>query len=494
MKFKSLYSRIALTFAVLILLFGGLCGGLDLIAAKNHQQEIIQRLSRGLAEHIASHWPLSKANALDTKAVGELFHMLMVVNPSIEVYLLDNNGSILAHQAPPGRVQKQQVSLAPIKKFLAGAHLPLRGDNPRNPKQQEIFSATPLLKDGNNVGYLYIVLAGDEYQRLAADVWQSHVFQTGIWTGLGALLLTLLVGLGLFAVITRRLNALTCTVAAFEDMNFVGGLHVCPKITKSPDEIGQLASTFEHMAERITTQMQQIKSQDELRRDMVANVSHDLRTPLTSMQGYLETLLRKSNTLSQEDQQRYLEVAVRQSQRVSHLAHELFELAKLECEEVHPSCEQFFLQELIQDVVQKFELPAQNRGIQIKANFAQKIPMVYADIAMIERVLTNLIDNALRHTPEGGTITLELENSSSHVLVKLSDTGSGIPEEHLATLFERSSPLRQSSGKSHGGGGLGLLITKRILQLHGSTIEALSDGRGAMFFFNLPTMAGLNTH
>lgn len=492
MKFKSLYSRIALTFALLILLFGGLCGGLDLIAAKNHQQEIIQRLSRGLAEHIASHWPLAKADELDNKSVGELFNMLMVVNPSIEVYLLDSTGLILAHQAPPGRVQQQHVALAPIQAFLSESSLPLRGDNPRNPQKQEIFSVTPLLKEGRNVGYLYIVLAGDDYQRLAADVWQGHVFKIGMWTGLGGLLLTLMVGLGLFAVITRRLNTLTYTVAAFEEMNFDGGLHICPKITKSSDEIGLLARTFEHMSERIGLQMQQIKAQDELRREMVANVSHDLRTPLTSMQGYLETLLRKSNTLSPAEQQRYLEVAVRQSQRVSHLAHELFELAKLEYEEVRPNYEQFFVQELIQDVVQKFELTANNRGIPIKACFIQDMPMVYADIAMIERVLTNLIDNALRHTPDGGKITLELEHDSKNVLVRVSDTGSGIAEEYLANLFERSSPLRQSSGKTHGGGGLGLLITKRILQLHGSTIEALSEGRGAMFTFNLPTLANLN--
>lgn len=490
MKFTSLYSRIALTFALLILLFGGLCGGLDFYASKNQQQEIIQRLSRGLAEHIASHWPLlSKANELDKKSISELFHMLMVVNPSIEVYLLATNGLILTHQAPPGRVQTEYVTLGPITEFLAGSPLPLKGDNPRNPNKQEIFSVTPLQHDGIQVGYLYIVLTGDSYQQLATGVWQDHVFQTAIWTGLGGLILTLLAGLGLFAVITRRLDALSCTVAAFEEMNFSGGLHVCPKITASSDEIGRLANTFEHMAERITTQMQHIKSQDELRREMVANVSHDLRTPLTSIQGYLETLLRKSNALSLDERQRYLEVAVRQSQRVSHLAHQLFDLAKLEYEEVQPNFESFFVQELIQDVVQKFALDAQNKGIQLGASFVQEIPMVYADIAMIERVLTNLIDNALRHTPEGGIIILELEQDGNLVNIRVSDTGSGIAEEHLVNLFERSSPLRQSSGKSHGGGGLGLLISKRILQLNNGTIGAMSAGNGATFVFSLPTAA-----
>lgn len=493
MKFTSLYSRIAFTFAILILLFGGLCGGLDWYAAKNHQQEIIQRLSRGLAEHIAASWPLlSQTNQLNELAVKELFHWMMVVNPSIEVYLLDTNGFILSHQAPPGRVQLKQVAIKPIDDFLEGAALPLKGDNPRNPSKQEIFSASALQNNGKVVGYLYIVLTGDEYQRLASDVWEDHVFQTAIWIRFAGLALTLLVGLGLFAVITRRLDALSCTVAAFEEMNFSGGLHVCPKITASSDEIGRLATTFEHMAERITTQMQHIKHQDELRREMIANVSHDLRTPLTSIQGYLETLLRKSTALSLDEQHRYLEVAVRQSQRVSHLAHQLFELAKLEYEEVKPHFEPFFVQELIQDIVQKFELTANSRKIQIKSSFTQKIPMVYADIAMIERVLTNLIENALRHTPEGGKITLELEQHDNNVTVKVSDTGSGIAEEHLATLFERGSPLRQSRGKNHDGGGLGLLITKRILQLHNSTIEAMSAGYGATFVFSLPSIGSSN--
>lgn len=263
MTFRSLYSRIALTFAALILLFGGLCGGLDLIAAKNHQQEIIQRLSRGLAEHIAGHWPLSKDGEFDDKAVRELFHMLMVVNPSIELYLLDPAGKILAYDAPPGRVRLSEVAPGPLRDFLEGAALPLKGDNPRNPERREIFSATPLQRGDRTVGYLYIVLAGDDYRRLTENVWQGHVFQSAAWTGAGALLLTLAAGLGLFSVITRRLNALTRTIAAFDDSGFSGALKLDPALRKSPDEIGQLASAFGRMAERIAAQMQQIKAQDE---------------------------------------------------------------------------------------------------------------------------------------------------------------------------------------------------------------------------------------
>lgn len=483
MRFQSLYGRIALTFAALTLLFGGLCGGLDWVAAKSHQQEIVQRLSRGLAGHIAGHWPLLKDGAVDAQAVKELFHMLMVVNPGVEFYLLDPQGRILAFDAPPGRVKLERVDLAPVAAFLADPKLPLVGDNPRNPQTREIFSAAPLREQGRVPGYLYIVLAGDEYRRWAGAVWQGHVFQVAAWVGAGALLLTLGVGLGLFFAITRRLDALTQAVAAFDEADLAAGLRLAPA---GRDEIGQLAAAFTRMAERIAAQMRQIKAQDEQRRDMVANVSHDLRTPLTSLQGYLETILRKSDQLTEEDKRRYLHVAVRQSRRVAQLAEELFELARLECEEVSPALERFSLPELAQDVVQKFELAAAGKQVRVAALPTPEIPLVLGDIGMIERVLGNLLDNALRHTPEGGEVRIELSiGQPGEVVVRVADTGSGIAEEHLPGLFERGSPLRQSPAK--GRGGLGLLISKRILQLHGSAIEAGSEpGGGAVFAFSLP--------
>ena len=485
---NSLYRRIALIFANLLLLFGGLCGGLELLSAKKHQQEIVQNLSRGLAEHIASHWALFKQDTFDKKAAEDLFYMLMVVNPSIELYLLDNEGKILSYNAPPGRVQLQQVDLKPVHAFLSGDALPLKGDNPRSPESREIFSATQLSRDGQAVGYLYIILAGDDYYRLANDIWRGHVFQTAMFTGTGVLILTLGSGLLLFYLLTRRLDKLTSKVTAFDRADFTGSLELEEHIQRSPDEIGRLAAAFSRMANRIENQVEQIKAQDEMRREMVANVSHDLRTPLTSMQGYLETMLRKSDQLTVTERQQYLEVAVRQSRRVSHLAQELFELAKLELKEVQPHFEYFSIQELVQDVVQKFDLAAKAKGIQIEVQFHDDFPQVYADIEMIDRVLSNLLDNALRHTPENGLIELSLQPDLTGVVkVCIKDSGVGIPEEHLPGLFERDSMLRKAPRK-HTGGGLGLLISKRILELHSSDIEAFSsDGNGAIFMFNLPS-------
>ncbi|PPC90095.1 MAG: two-component sensor histidine kinase [Methylobacter sp.] len=486
MTFKSLYSRIALTFALLMLVFGGLYESIQMFAAIYNQQEISQRLNRGLAAHIAGHWPLlADDHEVDSESVNELFHMLMMTNPGIEVYLLDAEGVILAHEAPPGAMQLNKVSLAPIQAFLAGAALPLAGDNPANPANPSVFSVAELEIRGETAGYLYIIVTGNNYRQLADQIWQGHAFQLAAWASVWALLILLSTGLGLFSILTRRLNALTCTVAAFDKMGFDGALHVCPKISASRDEIGMLAQAFEIMAGRISDQMSQLQRQSDLRSDMIANVSHDIRTPLASMQGYLETLLRISDTLSIEEQQRYLHAAVRQSRHVALLSQQLFELAKLECEEETPNCEAFNIQELAQDLMQKFELTASQRGITLRTVFDSSLPMAWADIGMIERVLTNLIDNALRYTPQGGEIVLELAQNRSRIHVRVSDTGTGIAEEHLAGLFDRASPLRKYSRK-HGGGGLGLLITKTILQLHGSTISVVNEDTGATFTFALP--------
>lgn len=481
----TLYGRIALVFAALTLLCGGFTAWLFMEATNRHQQEVIQKLSRDLAGHIAGHTDLISELKWNRAAVDDLFHMLMVVNPSIEVYLLDKNGHIDAHVAPPGRVQDDTVDLAPIRAFLGGAPAPLSGDDPRDPDQGKIFSVAPLIQDGATVGFLYVVLAGEDYQRTAADVWRSQTFTTASRMMLVMVGLTLLAGLAAFALITRRVRRLIREVKELEQRGFEAREEELQAVPGAEDEIGQLHQAFRQMAGRITSQVRELKRQDQLRREMVANISHDLRTPLTSLQGYLETLSLKSGTLSEADRQRYLDVAVRQSRKVSKLAQELFELAKLECEVIKPHKETFALPDLIQDVLQKFELSAREKQVTFDAAIAANLPPVMADLGMMERVLTNLLDNALRHTPPQGQVCVELSVVGGNVLVRVADNGSGIPAALRAHLFERPSPLRDGFGRTSGG--LGLIIVKRILNLHGSAIRLEEQsGQGAAFSFALP--------
>ena len=480
---RSLYGRLALVFALLTLACGGFTAWLYRDMTGRHQQEVLQRLSKDLADHIASHSDLVKELKWNRPAVEQLFHMLMVVNPGIEVYLIKANGHIDAHVAPPGAVKRQWVDLAPVRAFLDGGRFPLLGDDPRSPTARKIFSVAPCVQDGHTVGYLYVILAGEAYDRLAADVWDSRAFASGAQLMLAMLVLTLVAGLAAFGLITRRLRRLTGEVAALE----ANGLRpaVADSAREGDDEIGLLRRAFHQMAERIAAQMDELRRQDELRREMVANIAHDLRTPLTSLRGYLETLKLKSGQLSEEERSRFLDVAVRQSQKVSRLAQELFELARLECDAVKPQKEGFALAELLQDVLQKFELPAREKGVELRADVSPELPAVLADLGMIERVLTNLIDNALRHVPAGGWIRVELAREDGRVQVRVSDNGGGIPGAMRADLFDRPSPLRDGYGRSSGG--LGLIIVKRILSLHDSVIRLEErEGAGAVFSFALP--------
>ena len=483
---RTLYGRLALVFAGLTLICGGFTAWLFMDATSRHQQEVLQRLSKDLATHIAGHTDLVKQLKWNRPAVDDLFNMLMVVNPSIEVYLIKADGHIDAHVAPPGRVKREWVDTAPIQAFLAGDRFPLLGDDPRSTTARKIFSVAPCVQDGHTVGYLYVILAGEDYDRLAANVRDSQTITTATWLMGGLTVLTLSAGLIAFALITRRLRRLGREVQAFS----AGGPETIealpPPEAHAQDEIGQLRQAFHHMATRIASQVGELKRQDQVRREMVANISHDLRTPLTSLQGYLETLSLKSGQVSEEEQTRYLDVALRQSRKVSRLAQELFELAKLECEVTQPVKEAFALPELVNDVLQKFELSASQKGVSLHVHIPDDLPPVLADLGMIERVLTNLLDNALRHTPAGGAVRLELHAADGNVQVRVADTGSGVPDSLRPQLFERPSPLRDGTGRSSGG--LGLLIVKRILSLHDSSIRLEAQaGPGAAFSFALPT-------
>lgn len=224
----------------------------------------------------------------------------------------------------------------------------------------------------------------------------------------------------------------------------------------------------------------------EQRREMLAYVSHELRTPLTSMQGYLETLLRKSDQLSATEQRQYLEVAVRQSRRAGGLAQGLFELAKLEAGDTLPIFEAFPLQELIQDIVQKYAITANAHGIQLVSDLLPGIPPVYADIGMIERVLSTLVNSALQHASKPGIIRLELNFDGGHVRVSIWNSGACMTETHLSPFFETTSPISQLFGNKPIE--LELLIVKRIIQLHESTIEIESKQKcGMAFMFRLRT-------
>ncbi|HEY0293843.1 MAG TPA: HAMP domain-containing sensor histidine kinase [Bordetella sp.] len=484
----TLTQRLALVFALLLAVCSGTSAWLQIRSNRMHALEVVQALSRDLAEHIARDGQLADGSGLKPDAVRQLFRQLMVVNPSVEVYLLDQDGRITGHAAPANRIMRDHVDLGPVRALLAGAPLPVLGDDPRSERGRKVFSAAPLRVDGREMGYVYVVLLSEAHDRLDASEATSTALDVGLWSiGLVALL-CLVAGLAAFGLITRPLRRLTDTVKGFD---IDGAPAALPPAAEPPgaggDEIAVLDGAFRQMAGRLGEQWRALTRQDQDRRELIANISHDLRTPLTSIHGYLETLVLKDATLAPSERRRYLGIALDQSGKVSRLAQSLFELARLEYGAVRPEIEPFSLVDLVQDVFEKFELPAQSRQIALRARFTERVPPVRADLGMIERVLTNLLDNALRYVPAGGEIEVALAVRDAFVDVTVSDTGPGIPAELRAGLFRQPFEV----GGARRGGGLGLRIVHRILALHGCGIALIDlPGRGAALRFSLPAVEG----
>ncbi len=486
--FKTLYGKLAAVLLGLFCLIGVTYLLLTLFTTQRHLQEVNQKLNLDLAQHLVSEKILIQEGQVNEEAMKEVMHMLMVVNPTIEIYLLDPQGSILTYSAPPGKVKRDRISLDPIRTFLNGAHsLPILGDDPRDLNRKKIFSVAPILGKKGTEGYVYVVLGGEEYDSVVQMLQGSYILRLSTWAAVGGLLFTFLAGLVFFHLLTRRLKRLTSTMEAFTQSDFSDPVNLSSHSnTTSRDEIDRLGVTFSQMADRILQQLTKLKQTDRLRRELVANVSHDLRTPLASLQGYLETLLLKEGKLTPQEQRNYLEIATKHSERLGKLVYELFELAKLDSHETQLHLEAFSLGELVQDVTQKFQLAAEKRRILLQTDFSADLPFAWADIGLIERVLENLIENALRYTPEGGTVTVALIRGDEKITVQVSDTGCGIPQGDIPYIFDRFYRAEKNQPERLSGAGLGLAIAKRILELHGSPIEVNSTlNVGTTFTFPL---------
>jgi len=486
----SLSRRLSLVFAALLLACGLATGLLLMRAAATQEQEVVQRLSVGLAAHIADQWPLLGPDGPNAEGLHTLFGQLMAVNPSAEVYLLGPGGEVLAEAATPGHVLRQRVDLAPVQRLLRGEPLPILGDDPRSPSARKVFSAAPLRAAGRDAGYLYVVLLGEAHDALASHLSLDQVLLTGVGPLLFVLLAVLSAGLLAFRWVTRPLRALTVDVQRFESQ----GPAALPtplatgQIIDASDEVLALRLAYVQMTQRIAGQWQALAAKDRQRRELVANISHDLRTPLTSLHGYLETLKLRADRLSEDERRRYLDVALGQSLKVGRLAQSLFEWARLEYGGVEAECDDFPLIDLLQDVLQKFELAAQARQIALRVQLPAGLPDVQADLGLIERVLTNLLDNAIRHAPVGGWVEVAVRACTGGAELAVSDNGPGVPPALRQHLFERPSfQSGEHSRADPASGGLGLVIVQCILRLHGSEIRldnGPADG-GAVFRFRL---------
>ena len=491
--FQTLHGKLSAALLALLVIVGVTLFPLTLFAVRCYTEEVAQQLNLPLASDLAKHLEtkdllradFASDEKLRAKAKSEI-STLMVLNPDIEIYVLNAQGKVLAYSAHVEKLPVETVDLKPLQQFFAKHALPIRGDDPLHPGGRKVFSAARI--SGSNTvlnGYVYIVLGSEAYQSTAGFVGRSYALRSVLWIMAGALTLVFGAGVLLFRVLTRRLHRLQGEMAAFQTQ-FAAPVMAAPPPRPARDEIENLGQNFAALAGVVSAHVAARERAEAMRRELMSNISHDLRTPLAALQGYLETLQMKDATLSTEERQIYIGTAMRRAARLNALIGSLFELAKLDAGEAKPQLEPFSLAELVQDEIQQFALAAERKGIKLQTQLPEDLPMVLGDIGLIERALENLLDNALRHTSAGGTVCVSLapceEEGRRCVRVEVRDSGEGIAPEHLPHIFERSFRVVQGGE----GAGLGLAITKRILELHGGQVQVQSaPGKGAAFWFRL---------
>ncbi len=360
----------------------------------------------------------------------------------------------------------------------------LSADSAGDPGELIRFEAAPdgdvLIYQGQKqVGNFYM----DPMNELELLPAQMNFMETVNWTLLVAAILAAGVAVTLTVILSRRVlhpvAALTQAARRMESGDLSQRVQV-----HSGGEIGELAHAFNAMAEALNRN-------EKLRRNMVTDIAHELRTPLTNIRGYLEAL--HDGMLEPEPET--IDLIYDESLLLNRLIQDLQELAMAEAGQLHLEEQPLQISDVIEQAATMHQPAAAQKHVQLSAHLPPQLPAVYADQRRVAQILRNLLRNAIQHTPAGGKVCLTADVHPDTIEIHVSDTGRGIDSDHLPYLFERFYRADPSRSRATGGAGLGLAITRQLVEAHGGDIRAESSpGEGATFSFTLPRFDPVQHH
>lgn len=413
----------------------------------------------------------------------------VLYSPNTGLYLLDNEGRVLAAagETQPGAA-RPAIDLSAVRiAHEEQSDAPIVASDPETPGRSSLVAARPVLREGKVMGWLYVVARATDLASQTPQLLRSYAVRTAVTVALMTLALGVLLTIAMMALLTRPLIELTRVVEGVRDGGFAENLQgvVVPNASRN-DEVGRLSRAFQQTLDRLKLETSRVRDTDARRREMVASVSHDLRTPLTALIGLLDTVRMKAGAMGEAEQNDYLLRASQNAQHLKRLTDALGELSRLDSPEFRTHPEPIAIGELADDVVQRFLSRAQEAGVSLNLDYPDGLPLAPVDAGLIERALANLIDNALRVTPRGGEVKVRVRRAARELRLEVSDTGPGVAAEDQPRVFERfyqATRHRELRGSS----GLGLAIVKRVAELHGGRAGLLSrPGEGSTFFIELP--------
>lgn len=343
------------------------------------------------------------------------------------------------------------------------------------------YVSEPILVKNQVVGAV-MVIQPDRLAGFSTADFLLHVNLLLLITGLGLALIVVVFSLFMARRLTRPLVSL---IRVAEEMK-CGNYAERVEKPASMDELGTLALTFNSMAEKIAADVHELRVQEQLRRDLTANIAHDLITPLTAIQGYSEAI---ADDVIADPTERHetAQLIGREVQRLRRLVKDMQNMTSLESGHIHLEMEPLNLHDLVTETLTVIAPECEQEQITPRNEIDPATPLALADSDRLTQVLLNLLDNARRHTPSGGQITLGARAEQGWLTAWVSDTGVGISPQDLPYIFERFYRVDRSRATASGGTGLGLAIIKAIIVAHGGSVWAQSvPQQGTTIFFTLP--------
>lgn len=461
----------------------------ELTHSRFHLEATQRQALSWAADILARHSPLNDplpATPQDAARSAYVLREIGKANPGATLYLLSPDGIVVATSLAREAIVRPDVDPAPIRSLLSRREaLPILVADPAAPDVMRPFSVAPLGSADAPQGYLLMLLQGlDTSASFVAHA--SFLLSDSLALAAGVTVPALATALILLSMILRPVRRMSATLATLAREHLTPGNGLAPADSAAnASELEQLNRQVEAMAQRIRELLQRLSDDDRALREMFASLSHDLRTPLMVIEDCLESVTRQRGQLSAEQVRETVASAAAQSHSLARLVESVFELATLQRPEYRINPEPFVAAELVHDVAAKFAARASAHGVRLEVGGATSSSRVHADPMLIERVLDNLIDNAIRHA--GATrISIELAETPFAVDILVRDDGVGLPPALQAALASGGS-ISGSASRSPRRGGLGLNIVRRILELHGSRLvaEAPPSTHGAAWVFSL---------
>ncbi|CAN5862557.1 ATP-binding protein [soil metagenome] len=476
----TIFRRFAIFLFCIITGLGILFIAITYLATTYYHEASTELLNKNVAAHIATFTSPFTLTGISKEKADTVFQNAMVLSPGSEVYFLDTTGKVIYFHASEKEIRQWQVDLKAIAKYIEhkGEKF-IKGSDPKDASGKKIFSAAVVKNAGRKLGYIYVILDSKQSENIMKLLFGSHIIKLALQALIIIILLTLLFSLLYLQRISRNFQAMIEVLEKFEAGDYTARFE-----TEQKNELQPVTHAFNKMATLLSLSIEKLTISEQERKNFIANISHDLRTPLSIARGYVETLMLKTE-INKEDYDHYTQLIHNKLLQIENLAKQLFELSKMESVEFKLTKEPFVFTEIVRESVNTFQMLAAEKNIILHCSECQEHIWVNADIALIERVVQNLVDNALKNTNTNGIIDITISVDDTKVIFKIENEGNELSNDLLRWIndFNEKNTVTGERPKK---AGLGLMIVQKILQLHHSSLKAHTSTGKNIFSFAIP--------